>query len=281
MKKNELLPEAGGAADGHRLPVLSKAGRESVVRQRLRRLLAPHGELRLVRALPAPEPGASIGRVLDDTCPAGSFFLHDRTLYDQGLRLDHVAVTSRGLVVVGPYRDLPYIESPVRRRPTTTANLACRAGRASALGAHGASRRSGVVRSTLGQSRALRWWLRRTPWADVPVYTAVLTAVSSSRGLFRAARPPLVIGGLWLAPSAPCPPGSPPVTPSTRPTALCLLISSPPSWPPLRRPAGQGGGCILSRSLYRQCWWGDPSRTSHEPRAGGPRPQEGAVDPTS
>jgi hypothetical protein len=102
--------------------------------------------------------------------------------------------------VVGPYRDLPYSEGPDRRRPTTTANLALRGGRASVLTAHRASRRSGVARSTLGQSRALRWWLSRTPWADVPVYTAVLTAVSSSRGLFAASRPPLVIGGLWLGP---------------------------------------------------------------------------------
>jgi hypothetical protein len=171
--------------------------REEIVRDRLCRLLAVLGDIPFQRPITAPNWGNTLGQLLDDTCPPGTVVMHARRVPDAGLRLEHLAVAPRGLVVVGPYLEQSPPPGFGRHSATARSRSPKVGGAPPLLRSPGGARRSGPVRETLCRSRALRSWLAGTRWAEVPV----LAAVCSAAVLGPTANPPKVLGGLWLGPA--------------------------------------------------------------------------------
>jgi hypothetical protein len=186
-----------------------REGREEIVRDRLRRLLAVLGDVPLQRSITAPNWGNTLGQVLDDTCSPGTMVMHGRRLPDRlpdsvpdrvpdsGLRLEHVAVAPRGLVVIGPYLGHTPAGAPSHRDALGNYKSANGVGSSPFPRGQLSARRSGPVRETLRRSRAMRSWLAETRWAEVPV----LAAVCSAAVLGPTANPARALGGLWLGPA--------------------------------------------------------------------------------
>jgi hypothetical protein len=167
------------------------------VRDRLCRLLAVLGDIPFQRPITAPNWGDTLGQLLDDICPAGTVVMHARRVPDTGLRLEHLAVAPRGLVVIGPYLGQASPRSPSRHNAVARSRSATGGGSAALIRGQAGARRPGPVRETLCRSRAMRSWLAGTRWAEVPV----LAAVCSAAVLGPTANPARALGGLWLGPA--------------------------------------------------------------------------------
>ena len=177
-----------------------REGREEIVRDRLCRLLAVLGDVPLARSI-APNWGNSLGQLLDDTCPPGTMVMHGRKVPgrvpDSGLRLEHLAVAPRGLVVIGPYLGHTPPGAARHRDALGKYKSANGVGSSAFPPGQGSARRSGPVRETLRRSRAVRSWLAETRWAEVPVFAAVCSAAVPGS----TANPAQPLGGLWLGPA--------------------------------------------------------------------------------
>ena len=178
-----------------------REGREEIVRDRLRRLLAVLGDVPFQRSITAPNWGNTLGQLLDDTCPPGTMVMHGRRVPDRvpdsGLRLEHLAVAPRGLVVIGPYLGHTPAGAASHRDALGKYKSANGVGSSAFPRGQVSARRSGPVRETLRRSRAMRSWLAETRWAEVPV----LAAVCSAAVLGPTANPARALGGLWLGPA--------------------------------------------------------------------------------
>lgn len=200
VESNDLLADsarAAGPPSALRFSGLGPAGREEIVRDRLCRLLAVLGDAPFQRPITAPNWGNALGQLLDDICPAGTVVMHARRVPDTGLRLEHLAVAPRGLVIIGPYLGQASPRGLSRHNAMTRSRSASGGGPAAPLRAQPTVRRPGPVRETLCRSRAMRSWLAGTRWAEVPV----LAAVCSAAVLGPTANPARALGGLWLGPA--------------------------------------------------------------------------------
>jgi hypothetical protein len=199
VESNDLLADRARAAGPPLAPRSSpgRAEREEIVRDRLCRLLAVLGDVPFQRPISAPNWGNALRHLLDDICPAGTVVIHARRVPDTGLRLEHLAVAPRGLVVIGPYLSQTPPGSLSRHNATIRSRSASGGGSAALPRAQPGARRPGPVRETLCRSRAMRSWLAGTRWAEVPV----LAAVCSAAVLGPTANPARALGGLWLGPA--------------------------------------------------------------------------------
>jgi hypothetical protein len=163
--------------------------REGLVKARLTDLMATLGELPGRRGLPRACHGA-LGGFLDDVCPAGTVVMHDRRVPGRDVRLQHLVIAPRGVVVVGPrWAPAGGGGHPAGRRADAPAST-----RGAAV--------PGVVRSTLRCAYALQSWLEGTDWAGAPVLAGVCTSPAEAA----VARPPLVLDALWVGPLQCLPP---------------------------------------------------------------------------
>ncbi len=170
------------------------AGREDIVRVRLRLLLTALGELPADRP-PAPADWRpALRRFLDGRCPPGTLVMHGRSLPNRPLVIEHLIVAPRGLVVVGSSFGQVLHGGYSHRAPGWQARgSAARLNIALAVGTAG-DRRPALVRETLRRCYALRSWLEGGPWDGVPVLAAVCGCPAA-----RPSAPPwLMIDGLWL-----------------------------------------------------------------------------------
>ena len=134
-----------------------REGREEIVRDRLRRLLAVLGDVPFQRSITAPNWGNTLGQLLDDTCPPGTMVMHGRRVPDRvpdsGLRLEHLAVAPRGLVVIGPYLGHAPAGAASHRDALGKYKSANGVGSSAFPRGQVSARRSGPVRETLRRSR--------------------------------------------------------------------------------------------------------------------------------
>jgi hypothetical protein len=172
------------------------AGREDIVRVRLRLLLTALGELPAQRPAVPPDWRPALRRFLDGRCPPGTLVLHGRSLPNRPLVVEHLVVAPRGLVVVGPSFGQVLHGGYNHPAPTWRAReSAARPNIALAVGtARAGDRRPALVRETLRRCYALRSWLAAGPWDGVPV----LAAVCGCPAARASAQPWLMIDGLWL-----------------------------------------------------------------------------------
>ncbi len=154
-------------------------GREGVVMARLSNLLACLGEMP-VWDVAGDARDDAFGKLLDRICPAGLVVMHGRRVPDRALPLEHIFISTRGVVVVGSSFEPPG-EGGAHKRSN---------------GTEGASKPacSDPVRGTLRRARALRTWLEEMGWETVPV----TAAVCSGGAVPRSTGSPFVLGNLWL-----------------------------------------------------------------------------------